>query len=798
MQYKKSLIITLLTFFFTIGAITQTNAQGIKLFFEKVYLHIDRTYYISGDDIWFQAYLVNAQSNYPVSTSNNLYVELINPLNKIINREVIRLDNGLGTGDFKLDDSIAGGSYHLRAYTNWMRNFGDHFVFDKQIEIKNIVGLNKPNQAIEKAYERAKQSEPISNNKIQFFPEGGSLVEGIPSIVAFKAEDANGNGIPASGTITSSDGESIRFSTIHNGMGSFEFKPIAGVQYTAKVIYGNNSTAAAEFPSATPDGFVLKVTEGNDAKLAVDVYSNAATLSMHPGGEVTIAGKHGGKIFYTEKLVLKDGHIATSINTKDFPPGIASITLYDENLHPYCERLVYIDDTEPLNVKVSTDKTSYHSREKVTVNISVTDPQQHPVKATLSLAAIDDGIEKDAGENITSYLNLQSEVKGHIENASAYFDEKNPARRQQMSLLLRTQGWRSFLWRQIADTSIRIRFLPEQGITISGKVTQGLLGKPASNMNITLLAPGARGTRLFLTKTNDAGQYFLDGLPLYGSQSIKINSKNDKGTKGGQLFIDSLFNNILPYSQSAIYRPDTTVMFRHFAEESAKRMGSAQNTKWYNVLPEVVVKSKRSTVVLRDGEGYMNFGFPEYNFLITSADYKQKTIEDFLVQKIPGAEYDVEHEGINLIANGKPVRPRFIVDKKEDVFERIDYYRVPMNQVNSISVKHLVGMNLRDVFIITLDLKPGAFNIDPSFINTDINGYYEARRFYSPNYENPDNKKPDERTTIHWEPMITTDDNGNAEVHFYNADPKTRIRLDVQGITNKGVTLAARAKYEVN
>lgn len=787
-----------IVFFSSKNLLAQDKGSGIKLFFEKVYLHIDRTYYASGDDIWFKAYLVNAQSNYPLNTSNNLYVELINPVNKIITREVIRLDNGIGVGDFKLDDSIAGGSYRIRTYTNWMRNFGTHFIFEKEIQIKNIPGVNKINSITEKLSSADKKISSRPAYKIQFFPEGGSMVEGVPSVIAFKAEDESGNGIDAIGSILSSKGDTVvHFKTSHLGMGSFNFKPEAGVQYKALVQYKNNPLIPADFPAVTPDGFVMKITDADSSKLLVNIFSNAATLAMHPTGEITIAGKHAGKIFYPQKIFLKNAKASITISKKDFPAGIASIILYDENLRPYCERLVYVKDANPLNVIVSPDKNSYQPKEKVTVNISVTDAEQHPVKANLSLAAIDDGIEKQSTENILSYLMLQSEVKGKIENASEYFNAKNSLRFQQLDLLLRAQGWRTFLWRQIADTSIHISYLPEPGITISGKVNRIASNKPLPDMNITLWAKAAKGNKIFMTKTNASGQYYLDGLPLYGSQAIKINSKNAKDKKGGELFMDTLFNNVLSVDQNYVQTTDTTFKFKQFAEESAKRLSSTQNTKWYNVLPEVVVTNKRKTVVLRDGEGYMNFGYPEYNFTITPNDYQHKTVEDFLVQKIPGAVYDVEHEGINFVANGKPQRARFIVDKKEDVFERIDYYRVPLTQVISISVQHMVGMNLTDVFLIYLNLKPGAFNLDLAFIMTDVTGYYEARTFYSPNYESPDKTKPDERTTIHWEPLITTDENGKASVNFYNADPKTKIRIDVQGVTDKGIPVVAETKYEV-
>src|SRR5471030_1975752 len=113
-----------------------------KLFFEKTYLHTDRNLYTQGDTLWFKAYLVNAQNNQPIGTSGNLYVDLIEQDSaKVITSEIIRLDYGTGNGDISLSDSIPSGKYTLRAYTNWMRNFGDNFVDEKEI---NVFNTNPP------------------------------------------------------------------------------------------------------------------------------------------------------------------------------------------------------------------------------------------------------------------------------------------------------------------------------------------------------------------------------------------------------------------------------------------------------------------------------------------------------------------------------------------------------------------------------------------------------------------------------------------------------------------------------
>ena len=159
---------------------------------EKVYLHVDRDSYFAGDDIWFKAYLIDAKDRLLTDHSSNLHVELISPSSKIISNRIIRLDSGLGNGDFRLPESIKSGRYRLRVYTNYMRNFGDQLFF-----IKEIVVINSTDST--EISERVKYVE----NKIQisFFPEGGSLVDNVSSIVAFKAANNLGKGCDVSGKI---------------------------------------------------------------------------------------------------------------------------------------------------------------------------------------------------------------------------------------------------------------------------------------------------------------------------------------------------------------------------------------------------------------------------------------------------------------------------------------------------------------------------------------------------------------------------------------------------------------------
>ncbi len=102
---------------------------------EKVYLHFDKPYYATGDNIWFKAYVADARTAEPTSESNILYVELITELDSVCSQLRLPMQNGVSWGDFKLADTLVEGNYRVRAYTQLMRNAGPDFFFDKTIKI---------------------------------------------------------------------------------------------------------------------------------------------------------------------------------------------------------------------------------------------------------------------------------------------------------------------------------------------------------------------------------------------------------------------------------------------------------------------------------------------------------------------------------------------------------------------------------------------------------------------------------------------------------------------------------------
>ncbi|WP_188950115.1 MG2 domain-containing protein [Filimonas zeae] len=789
----------------------QKPARRFTLFFEKVYVHTDRDYYTAGEDIWFKAYCTDAQTNLPAPNSANVYAELLSPEGVVVDREVLHLQNGGANGDFKLDEALPAGRYRLRAYTSWMRNFGSMFFFTKDLYVSkgakdSTAAANSNVQtaatANNNAQAAATSTAAQSDNRILFFPEGGSLIAGVKSRIAFKAESAVGKGIALKGTVLAADGKAVaEIQTTHLGMGSFELQPQPGVVYRFQGRLPDGKPVTADLPQALEQGLAIKITE-KDTLLVVDIFTNPATLQAEGPMRVTLGGKHAGKFYLEDTVTLTQPHAVMQVAKSHFPEGVAAFTLYDARLRPQCERLVYIEkEVAQVTLRLKTDKPEYSPAEQAAVYLTATAEDGSAVKAQLSLAVVDAGIIPVATENIITYLQLQSELRGEIEQPLAYFNKDNAQRKQQLDLLLSTQGWRDFLWRRVKDTAIVVRYLPEPGITLSGHVKQVLGGKPLPKMNITLMANEARGNKIYFTESDSSGAWFLDGLPLYGPRQIRLTSRNPSGKGGGMLTMDSVLQASVPVPPLPQYTPllpDTAALVKQFTTESQKRQTLLRKQQEADTreLEGVVVKNTPKTAVFRDGH-YVSFGGPDSTFRITAADFKDyETLENFILHRMPGATSSADTQGVFFMSNGQRIRPRFKVDNVEDLFERIDFYSLPMNVIEQVTIRHMLSAQMTDAWFVYLTLKPEAYQRKQlDLLNVTIAGYYEARDFYVPT-PGPNAPRQLPRTTVWWQPNVTTGA-GSKPVRYHNPGNKTTIRIVAEGITDKGVPVAGVVNYNI-
>ena len=118
---------------------SKLNRYNEQLPQEKIYLHLDKPFYKPGDDIWMKAYLRDGSTHKASSTSEIVYVELISPKGNVEKTLHLIAKNGSTHGDFKLAPNAPGGTYKVRAYTNWMKNFPEDGFFEKEIQVQSVL-----------------------------------------------------------------------------------------------------------------------------------------------------------------------------------------------------------------------------------------------------------------------------------------------------------------------------------------------------------------------------------------------------------------------------------------------------------------------------------------------------------------------------------------------------------------------------------------------------------------------------------------------------------------------------------
>ena len=171
----------------------ESYASSIPI--EKVYLHIDKPFYFAGEDVWFKAYILEGMQHKMKPTSDVLYTEIYNSNKELILKHKLNITDGYAIGDFKLEKNLPQDKYLILAYTNGMKNFDQQFFFHRYIDIFNSSEIDEFNKNLN-------QYSISSEIDLQFFPEGGYLIENIPSQLAFKAINSNGNSIDIKGEIT--------------------------------------------------------------------------------------------------------------------------------------------------------------------------------------------------------------------------------------------------------------------------------------------------------------------------------------------------------------------------------------------------------------------------------------------------------------------------------------------------------------------------------------------------------------------------------------------------------------------
>ncbi len=767
------------------------NNWSAKSPIEKVYLHFDRDNYLAGETVWFKAYLYS--DFFPDTISTTLYVELLNSSAVLVSKKIIPVIFGNSKGQFELPDTLPTGNYYIRAYSPTMLNHPDEFLFQRSIYI-----YGKKNPAITQSSEK--------QIRVEYFPESGNFVAGLPNTIAFKITDRNGQPLNLSGIVKNETGDSIAaFSSYHDGMGMFDINPSKDAKYYVQ-LNDDSSFRKYYLPVVSASGIVFRLMPDPKGRY-FEIYQQPADPSLKAA---YIIGQMQHHVVFRMELNADKNDINGFINTQKLNSGILQATIFNKEGMPLAERLSFIDNKEyRQKAELIADTVNFSEKARNHFTLSFTDT----VGGSFSVAVTDPDYSTELmrKENIISNLLLTSDLKGYVHNPAYYFSAADDSVNNALDILMMIHGWRRFKWTELAGISgAPLRYHDPGYITITGKVNIRGTKKPLSNKELFLLVSSVEdsiNTSMQFLQTDANGKFRLDSLIFFGKTRFFVSDVQGRKNKWLDIYTDA---DSLP--TSFLLRGINTKQLLsgngRLNDISPKLAYDYENILKANgqMLEGITVKVKKKSPVQELEERYASgqfTGLTEKTIDLVNTNEKiyQNNIFDYIQSRVPGIK--VERNGLiyslfylqRFSLSGNHIPMVLYLNEMQTNARLIA--TIPASQIAMIKVfSSFFGAEGNGAGgILAVYTKDGVDLTNSLSTSADIfqyRGYSVIKEFYSPDYiAGADATQPspakDHRITLHWQPDIFVDGvNAKVPVIFYNNDRSRSFKVIVEGMTSEG------------
>lgn len=798
--------------------VIQHELLASKQFKENIYIHTDKDIYEPGEDLWFKAYILNANDLKTSLHTSMIFVELIKQeedTENILVKEIYTAQNGFASGHLFLADILKDGTYQLVIHTkNTLESASKTILATKQIEIREsiIPKILIDTEFSEKSYSRTDEvamdlhifsrsripyvnatitADVFSTDKkldrlkvktnekgeaqlifpikktadaeyiqlrvrhkgetvyhtvdipfenpaaIQFgmYPEGGNLVENLDNTVAFKAINHHGKPLDVEGVLYE-DGKKLRsFEATHFGMGTFSFTPKSSKKYTVQLT-NPKLDSVFQLPNIRKSGLKLQVDRTNHKNVHFSI-TKTKDVSI---SKVYIRAQSRGNVYWMATASLTKNRIRFKIPFEKLPQGIAEITIFNERFQPLAERLIYANLDQKLQIELAEmSKSLYRQKDKVDAKFIVKDQHGKPAIGHFSLSVFDHMYcEKDNDYAILPHYYLFSELKGHVYDASYYFDEKNKHRDKHLDLLVLTQGWRTYTWNteNLLDGHDFVKPFSKEVTGRAFEVTKEKTLKNAKNAEIRVIVPKLITAIEADTKGNFTLPLTYQRMhPGYQIMFVPLD------TERIILEVDFPFDEIYKRTES-------------------KKLLFPKNDR-------LIAEKKQSSYD-------PSFSFNETNYLeevkLTGFKDRNKNRGNKMIFAHSGKDYICFQYGILNCIN-HPMGPA-----------PIEGERYPTN---------------RGEFVIYRAPKEKEEEADTNFLIA--RGFYPNKEFYNPTYDKKEDKLfPDNRKTLFWSPNLISNEKGEINVSFYTSDVQTIFFGQLEGTNGNGLLGSKFFQFNVN
>jgi len=757
------------------NSLNNYNANNLA---EKIFVHTDKETYTAAELIWFKIYNVDGITHRPVDLSKVAYVEVLDAGRNIILQAKIAMKNGSGSGSLYIPFTVSSGNFLLRAYTSWMKNFSPDYYFSKKL---TIINPQKSPEAVKPA---------IDSYDVQFFPEGGNLVNGINSVVGFKATNQYGQGINFNGVILDAKNDTVvKFNPLKFGMGHFIIKPDINAGYKAVINIGGK-TIQKPLPRINSTGYTINLTDNGNGQLQATVNSDSQN------GTVYLFVHTRGAIKVVESAALNNGVANFNIDVVKLGEGISHITIFNDAKQPVCERLYFKRPVANLLIDAVTDEQVYHTRKKVTVNVDAKNQDNAPLAANLSLSVYRlDSLQSVSHLDIRNYLWLSSDLRGKIESPDYYFKNTGKEVDEAINNLMLTQGWSRFEWNKVlSNKTPEFKFLPEfNGPIVTARITNLTNGQLAPDVVAYLSVPGKR-LQFSAAKSDSSGKLIFNMKNFFGPGEVVAETNTEIDTN----YRIDILN---PFSeQFARINLNPLAITPGMQHDMVNHNLSTQIQNIYNLnnLRQFYDPGLDSSAFY--GTPYKKYILDNYTRFTTIEEIMREYVSEVNITKSRGNftikvlnEIGMYEANPMVFIDGVP----FFNTNKVFAADPLKLYKLEV-----VPFTYYMGPAVAGGLFSFTSYKGdmGGNEIDPHAVVLDYDGLELQREFYSPVYDNDAayrSHMPDFRNVLYWAPYINTTITGKNSLSFYTSDQTGRYIGVIQGISTNGTAGSQSFTFDV-
>jgi hypothetical protein len=746
---------------------------------EQLFLHLDRPAYAAGETLWFKAYAVDGTFHRPLAMSKVAYVEVLDAAQRPVLQTKVALAQATGQGSLELPAGLATGRYVVRAYTNWMKNAGPAFYFQCPITVVNTWQAGQPPAATAPA-------SPAYD--LQFFPEGGQLVRGLPGRVAFKLTDRQGRSLAATGTVADARGTTVAtFQTLKFGLGSFLLTPaVAGAAYTATVRLPGGAVVTGKLPAVAEQGYTLLLTDDSADALTVAVQSSPGT-STEP---LRLLAHTGQRVTATATAPPGAGRATFRVAKAALPPGITHFTVFSGQ-RPVAERLYFRRPGRALAIQGRTSAATCAPRSRVRVQVTASEA----AAGSLAVYRLDSLAAATPAADITSYLLLAADLPGFIEDAGYYFRDSSATARQAADNLMLTQGWRRFKWDDVlAGPPAPSPYPPElNGYVLRGRLRQPG-GAPASGIPAYLSLPGLAFQFANSLSAAD-GTVQFEVPDFYGLRKLVLQT-NPLRDSTYRLELLSPFT-----TGGGLVAPGLPALPRAWASALNERHVQTQTQRAF-ALPGLRYRAVPSDTVAFYGRAEEWYLLDNYT--------RFPALEDVMREYVPGVLVRKRKDGFHFLVVDRPQHtvlkenPLTLLDGLPvfNINQIMAFDPLKIRKLEVVANRYFLGQQVYDGVVSYTTYKGdlGGFPLNPHALIEEYEGLQAPREFYAPRYDTDAQQRsrlPDLRNLLYWNPEVRLTPGQPQALDFFSSDQAGRYVVVVQGLAPTGLAGSTSFIFDV-